>query len=229
MVRKKISKKTKTKLTKVKSKKTKKARKPTAKKLKFKKIEGVYATTQNVVVSADIHRDLPLEKLATKLERAEYNPEQFPGLILKMDVPKASALLFSSGKIICTGTKSIREARKAIDAIVKKLEAISLKVTGKPDIKVQNMVASGSVGGKLNLNEIVFKFENTEYEPEQFPGLVYKLPEDERLPGARITFLLFGTGKIVITGAKSEREIIESVYILRDQLIKGGELHKKKK
>jgi len=189
-----------------------------SKEVKLKEIKGVYATTQNVVVSANIHRDLPLEKLATKLERAEYNPEQFPGLILKMDVPKASALLFSSGKIICTGTKSMREARKAIDAIVKKLEAIGLKVTGKPDMEVQNMVASGSVGGKLNLNEIVFKFENTEYEPEQFPGLVYKLPD------SHITFLLFGTGKIVVTGAKSEKEIIESVYILRDQLRKGGEL-----
>jgi len=192
--------------------------KKVSKKVKPKEIPGVYATTQNVVVSANIHRDLPLEKLATKLERAEYNPEQFPGLILKMDVPKASALLFSSGKIICTGTKSMREARKAIEAIVKKLEAIGLKVTGKPDMEVQNMVASGSVGGKLNLNEIVFKFENTEYEPEQFPGLVYKLPD------SHITFLLFGTGKIVVTGAKSEKEIIESVYILRDQLRKGGEL-----
>jgi transcription initiation factor TFIID TATA-box-binding protein len=194
------------------------AKKVSSKKVKLKEIEGVYAKTQNVVVSANIHRDLPLEKLATKLERAEYNPEQFPGLILKMDVPKASALLFSSGKIICTGTKSMREARKAIEAIVKKLEAIGLKVTGKPDMEVQNMVASGSVGGKLNLNEIVFKFENTEYEPEQFPGLVYKLPD------SHITFLLFGTGKIVVTGAKSEKEIIESVYILRDQLRKGGEL-----
>jgi len=194
------------------------AKKVTAKKVKREKIKGVYAKTQNVVVSANIHRDLPLEKLATKLERAEYNPEQFPGLILKMDVPKASALLFSSGKIICTGTKSMHEARKAIEAIVKKLEAIGLKVTGTPDMEVQNMVASGSVGGKLNLNEIVFKFENTEYEPEQFPGLVYKLPD------SHITFLLFGTGKIVVTGAKSEKEIIESVYILRDQLKKGGEL-----
>ena len=183
-----------------------------------KKIKGVWTQTQNVVVSANIYRDLPLEKLATKLERVEYNPEQFPGLILKMDNPKASSLLFSSGKIICTGTKSINEARKAIAAIVKKLNSIGLRVTKKADIEIQNMVASGSVGAKLNLNEIVFKFENTEYEPEQFPGLVYKLPD------SHITFLLFGTGKIVITGAKSEKEIEESVYILRDQLKKGGEL-----
>ena len=190
----------------------------TIKTKKSKDRKGVYATTQNVVVSADIHRDLPLEKLATKLERAEYNPEQFPGLIFKNDIPKFSALLFSSGKIICTGTKSLRDAKIAIDVIIKKLNAISVKVTGEPEIKVQNMVASGSGGGKLNLNEIVFKFENTEYEPEQFPGLVYHLPE------SHITFLLFGTGKIVVTGAKSEKEIIESVYVLRDQLKKADEL-----
>ena len=83
----------------------------------LKKVRGkptVYTKTQNVVVSASIHRELPLERLAAKLERADYNPETFPGLILKLDVPKASALLFSSGKIICTGTKSLSEARTAI-------------------------------------------------------------------------------------------------------------------
>ena len=185
---------------------------------KAEKANGVYAKTENVVVSANIHRDLPLEKLASKLERAEYNPEQFPGLIYKSDVPKFSALLFSSGKIICTGTKSLKDAKAAIAVIIKRLGAISIKVTGEADIAVQNMVAAVSVGGKLNLNEIVFKFENTEYEPEQFPGLVYHLPD------SHITFLLFGTGKIVVTGAKSEKEIIESVYVLRDQLKKAGEL-----
>lgn len=188
------------------------------KKPKFKKNPKVYTKTQNVVVSATLNRELPLERLAAKLERADYNPETFPGLILKLDVPKASALLFSSGKVICTGTKSLREARTAIDVIIKKLGAIGIKVKGDTGIEVQNMVASGDVGGKLNLNEIIFKFENTEYDPEQFPGLVYKLPN------SHITFLLFGTGKIVITGAKSEKEIVESVYILRDQLIKAGEL-----
>ncbi|MEK6807396.1 MAG: TATA-box-binding protein [Nanoarchaeota archaeon] len=188
------------------------------KKTSKKEIKGVYAKTENVVVSANIHRDLPLEKLASKLERAEYNPEQFPGLIYKSDVPKFSALLFSSGKIICTGTKSLKDAKAAIAVIIKRLGAISIKVTGEAEIAVQNMVAAGSVGGKLNLNEIVFKFENTEYEPEQFPGLVYHLPD------SHITFLLFGTGKIVVTGARSEKEIIESVYVLRDQLKKAGEL-----
>ena len=84
------------------------------------------------------------------------------------------------------------------------------------------MVASGSVGGRLNLNEIVFLFDNTEYEPEQFPGLVYKLKGEDQLQN--ITFLLFGTGKIVIAGAKSEKQIKDSVKFLRKQLIDVGEL-----
>jgi transcription initiation factor TFIID TATA-box-binding protein len=193
------------------------------KKSKFKGPDGkVWSETQNVVVSASIDTDLPLERLATKLDRAEYNPEQFPGLIFKIDNPTASSLLFSSGKIICTGTKSIAEAKRALVRIVEELQKVDIDVTKAKDIVVQNMVASGSVGGKLNLNEIVFKFENTEYEPEQFPGLVYKLKGQSML--ANITFLLFGTGKIVITGAKSEQEIKDSVLLLREQLIGEGEL-----
>jgi len=194
------------------------------KKSKFKGPDGkVWSETQNVVVSASIDSELPLERLATKLERAEYNPEQFPGLIFKIENPRASSLLFSSGKIICTGTKSVTEAKKAIKRIIEELQNVDIDVHKAQDIEVQNMVASGSVGGKLNLNEIVFKFDNTEYEPEQFPGLVYKLVGQPVL--ANITFLLFGTGKIVITGAKSEQEIKDSVLLLRKQLIKSGELN----
>ena len=195
-------------------------------KKKYKGPDGkVWSKTQNVVVSANIHRDLPLEKLAVSLDRAEYNPEQFPGLIFKISDPEASSLLFSSGKIICTGTKSIKEAKRAIDRLIEELGKVGIKVKGRPDIEVQNMVASGSVGGNLNLNEIIFKFDNTEYEPEQFPGLVYKLTDSPVL--SNITFLLFGTGKIVITGARSEKEIKDSVLLLRKQLIDAKLLNEK--
>ncbi len=196
------------------------------KKSKYKGPDGkVWSKTENVVVSASINRDLPLEKLAIGLDRAEYNPEQFPGLIFKISNPEASSLLFSSGKIICTGTKSIDEAKRAIKRIVEELGKIGIQVEVNPQIEVQNMVASGSVGGNLNLNEIVFEFENTEYEPEQFPGLVYKLIDSPVL--SNITFLLFGTGKIVITGAKSEKEIKDAVKLLRDQLIESALLDEK--
>jgi len=187
----------------------------------------VWSKTQNVVVSANIFAKLPLEKLAVLLDNSDYTPETFPGLIYKVEdealsFNKASYLLFSSGRVICTGTKSIRDARAAVKHVIDDLKDVGIEITKKPEIKVQNMVASGSVGGRLNLNEIVFEFENTEYEPEQFPGLVYKLKGEEVLQN--ITFLLFGTGKIVITGAKSEKEIKESVKYLREQLIDIGEL-----
>ncbi len=187
----------------------------------------VWSKIQNVVVSANIFANLPLEKLAVILDNSDYTPETFPGLIYKVEdeelsFKKASFLLFSSGRIICAGTKSIKAARDAVKHVVEDLKDVGIEITKKPKITVQNMVASGSVGGKLNLNEIVFLFDNTEYEPEQFPGLVYKLKGEEQLQN--ITFLLFGTGKIVIAGAKSEREIKDSVKFLRAQLIDVGEL-----
>ena len=95
---------------------------------------------------------------------------------------------------------------------------MKIKVKGKPDVRVTNMVASGALGGVLNLNKLLFALEDTEYEPEQFPGLVY------HLPGSSITFLLFSTGKIVVAGAKNSREINESLKDLVAQLKKKGEL-----
>jgi transcription initiation factor TFIID TATA-box-binding protein len=187
----------------------------------------VWSKVQNVVVSANIFAKLPLEKLAVILENSDYTPETFPGLIYKvkddeLSFKKASFLLFSSGRIICAGTKSVKAAKDAVKHVVEDLKNVGIKITKKPKIVVQNMVASGSVGGRLNLNEIVFLFDNTEYEPEQFPGLVYKLKGEDVLQN--ITFLLFGTGKIVIAGAKTHKQIKDSVKFLRAQLIDVGEL-----
>lgn len=159
---------------------------------------------QNVVASASLHHDIPLEKVTMTLPNTEYNPEQFPGLVLRLAKGK-TALIFSSGKIVCTGAKSEAEVGEAVRMIIKELKKVRIHIKKKPDITIQNMVASGDIGMKLNLNTLAFKFENAEYEPEQFPGLVYKVPN------SHITFLLFGTGKIVCTGAKNEKEIKDAV------------------
>ena len=92
--------------------------------------------------------------------------------------------------------------------IIKNLQKISIKIKIKPQISVQNMVASGNIKMDLNLNELALKLENTEYEPEQFPGLVFKLK------GTHATFLLFSNGKIVCTGTKSEVKLREAVALL---------------
>ncbi len=168
----------------------------------------------NIVVSSSLEHDIPLEKMAATLSNTEYNPEQFPGLVIRIKEPKTSALIFSSGKIVCTGARSMDKVREAIKKIIKSLEKINVKITIEPEIKIQNIVASGSVGMDLNLNTLAMKLDNTEYEPEQFPGLVYKLPD------AKATFLLFSNGKIVCTGTKSEDEVHKVVEKLVENLKK---------
>ena len=168
----------------------------------------------NIVVSTSLEHDIPLEKMAATLSNTEYNPEQFPGLVIRIKEPKTSALIFSSGKVVCTGARTLDKVEESIKKIIKSLEKINIKITVKPEIKVQNIVASGSVGMDLNLNTLAMKLENTEYEPEQFPGLVYKLRINAAKP-FNSTFLLFSNGKIVCTGTKSEKE----VHIALDKLI----------
>jgi len=168
----------------------------------------------NIVVSTSLMHDIPLEKMAATLSNTEYNPEQFPGLVIRIKEPKTSALIFSSGKVVCTGARSMDKVEESIKKIIKSLEKINVKITIKPEIKIQNIVASGSVGMDLNLNTLAMKLENTEYEPEQFPGLVYKLA------AAKATFLLFSNGKVVCTGTKSEKEVHAALDKLIENLKK---------
>jgi len=108
----------------------------------------------------------------------------------------------------------VEVTKESIKKIIKSLEKIGIKVTIKPEIKIQNIVASGNIGKDLNLNILAMKLPNTEYEPEQFPGLVYKLAE------AKATFLLFSNGKIVCTGTKSEKEVKDALDKLIEHLKK---------
>jgi transcription initiation factor TFIID TATA-box-binding protein len=155
----------------------------------------------NIVVSTSLEHDIPLEKMAATLSNTEYNPEQFPGLVIRIKDPKTSALIFSSGKVVCTGARSMEKVHESIERIIESLKKIGIKITVTPKINIQNIVASGNIGMDLNLNVLAMKLDNTEYEPEQFPGLVYKLME------AKATFLLFSNGKVVCTGTKSEAEV----------------------
>ncbi len=165
---------------------------------------------QNIVATASLGKEVSLVKLARSEANTEYNPEQFPGLVLRIKKPKSAILVFSSGNLVCTGTKSIAQVKEVINNVIKILRKIGVKVTEKPKINVQNIVASGSVNLTLNLNLLALELENTEYEPEQFPGLVYKLGE----PNA--TFLLFSNGKLVCTGTRNKQEL----ELAREKLLK---------
>ena len=167
---------------------------------------------QNIVATASLGKKVSLTKLAKMRSNTEYNPEQFPGLVLRVKKPKSAVLVFSSGNLVCTGTKSTVQVREVIQQVIKQLTKIGVRVTDKPKITVQNIVASGSIELNLNLNLLALELENTEYEPEQFPGLVYKLEE----PTA--TFLLFSNGKLVCTGTKNRAQLEDSMRQLNKNI-----------
>ena len=151
--------------------------------------------------------------MTVKLDYENISGKDYPGLVIRIKEPKTSALIFSSGKIVCTGARTLEEVRASIRKIMKSLEKINVKIKAEPEIHVQNIVASGAVGMDLNLNFLAMKLDNTEYEPEQFPGLVYKMPE------AKATFLLFSNGKVVCTGTKSEEQLHQVLDKLQDTLV----------
>ncbi|MCK5233285.1 MAG: TATA-box-binding protein, partial [Candidatus Aenigmarchaeota archaeon] len=96
--------------------------------------------------------------------------------------------------------------------LVERIKELGIEINKVNDIKIQNIVASAYVGTELNLNQIAFELEGTEYEPEQFPGLVY------RLDYPKTVFLLFSSGKVICTGGKSEKDIENSVIELKKNL-----------
>ncbi len=167
---------------------------------------------QNIVASVDLKTDLDLARLSDELEGAEYNPDSFPALIVKIKSPKVSFLVFRNGKVNCTGAKSIQMARRGVSELIRRLESLGIQIKAAPEIVVTNVVATVDLGATLNLDEIALNIENIEYEPEQFPGLVYK-PY-----GSNISVLVFGTGKLVLAGMKHASDADEIVSGLMERL-----------
>ncbi len=132
---------------------------------------------ENIVASTSFAEKLDLDMISQSLEETEYEPEQFPGLVYRLKNPKTATLLFRSGKANCTGAKNIEDVRKTIDIISEKLKKLEVDVYKDLDIVIQNIVAISDLCGELNLNEVAMGLglENIEYEPEQFPGLVYRI------------------------------------------------------
>jgi len=173
---------------------------------------------ENVVASTSLGVELDLPAIVLALDGAEYDPERFPGLIYRLKEPKTATLLFRSGKAVCTGGKSLEQVELAISKVVKKIEAAGIVVKGKPEIVVQNIVASSDLGAKINLNSIAISIglEKVEYEPEQFPGLVY------RLDSPKVVVLLFGSGKLVCTGARKPEDVETAVDKITQELGAAG-------
>ncbi len=171
-----------------------------------------FINIENVVASATLKQRIDLNAIVRVFPGVEYRPEQFPGLVYRLKKPKTATLIFSSGKMVCTGSKSERQARKAVLKVVDELKKDGIVIIGRPEIVIQNIVASCGLGGRIDLEKAVFGLTKTMYEPEQFPGLIYRMDEP------KVVILVFASGKLVCTGAKKEIQVYIAVKKLQETL-----------
>jgi transcription initiation factor TFIID TATA-box-binding protein len=171
-------------------------------------------TVENVVASTGIDQELDLQRVAMDLDGADYDPEQFPGLVYRTQEPESAALVFRSGKIVCTGANSVDAVHESLDIVFGELRDLDIPVGDDPEVTVQNIVTSADLGEDLNLNAIAIGLglEHIEYEPEQFPGLVYRIDDPD------VVALLFGSGKLVITGGTDPSDAAAAVDVITAQL-----------
>jgi transcription initiation factor TFIID TATA-box-binding protein len=166
----------------------------------------------NVVASATIEQKLDLKDITKKFPDVEYHPEQFPGAVFRLAKPKTATLLFSTGKMVCTGSKSSDMAKKAIDTVVEKLRKGKIKIKKDAIVSIQNIVSSINLRGKVNLEQAARTLPRSMYEPEQFPGLIHRMLDPKTV------ILIFASGKLVCVGAKLEKEIHRSVNQIHNLL-----------
>jgi len=171
-----------------------------------------FINIENVVATATLHQNIDLNSIVRIFPGVEYRPEQFPGLVYHLRKPKATTLIFSSGKMVCTGAKSERQAHKAVMKDVDELKRNGIVILSKPEIQVQNIVASAGLGGHIDLEKVTYSLKRTMYEPEQFPGLIYRMEDP------KVVILIFTSGKLVCTGAKKETEVHRAVTKLQESL-----------
>lgn len=167
----------------------------------------------NLVASANLHATLDLYNLAVTIPNIEYEPEQFPGAILKLKEPKVSMLLFKNGKVICSGASSEKDISLAVYKASKLINEIQkdVKIQKNVEYNVVNLVATANLNMTLDLFKTAMQLDNVEYEPEQFPGAILRITEP------KLTLLLFKNGKLICAGAKREE-------FLRKGLRKAAEL-----
>lgn len=179
---------------------------------------------ENVVASASLGVELDLRSIALTLDGAEYEPDRFPGLIYRLRQPKTAMLLFQSGKVVCTGGKSWRQVDETLRTVSELIRRGGQKIPTDPKIQVQNIVATADLQSEINLTSVAITLglDRVEYEPEQFPGLVC------RLKTPRVVVLLFGSGRLVCTGARRPSDVQLAVQSIKEELQASGLLRRER-
>lgn len=171
---------------------------------------------ENVVTSASINQRVDLNQIVKNFVDVEYHPDRFPGLVFRLKSPKTATLVFSSGKMVCTGAKSEEQSRKAVAEVVRRLRKGGIPIKNEAEVVIQNIVASANLGGRIHLEEAARQLPKSMYEPEQFPGLIHRMPDPKTV------ILLFASGKLVCTGARKEGDVYRAVNNLHVMLEEKG-------
>lgn len=165
---------------------------------------GIVPQLQNIVSTVNLGCPLDLKKIALHARNAEYNPKRFAAVIMRIRDPRTTALIFSSGKMVCTGAKSEEHSRLAARKYARIIQKLGFPAKFK-DFKIQNMVGSCDVKFPIRLEGLMFSHSQfSSYEPELFPGLIYRMLQP------KIVLLIFVSGKVVLTGAKVREDIHEA-------------------
>jgi transcription initiation factor TFIID TATA-box-binding protein len=169
---------------------------------------------ENIVASGIIAESIDLVEFSNKVENCELNKKRFPGAVYRIADPKIAALIFSSGKVVLTGIRNNKALTDGLAIIIKSLKEAGIKPLKEPKVAITNMVCSYDLGRYINLNKIVITLnvENIEYEPEQFPGLVYRIKDP------RIVVLIFSSGKIILTGGRNIEDVKRGLDVLEQKL-----------
>ena len=171
-------------------------------------LEDLDVSVENVVATGSLDQKLDLIAIMKVFRNVEYRPKKFPGLVFRLKRPKTATLIFSTGKMVCTGAKSEMLSRSAIKKVVKELKDNGIIILGKPTIVIQNIVATANLHGKIDLEMAADIMDNVMYEPEQFPGLIYRMADP------KVVILIFASGKLVCTGGKSAEMVDVAVVKL---------------
>jgi len=181
----------------------------------MKKSESSVLKIENIVASGSVAEAIDLEYISNNITDCVLDTRRFPGAVYHMQNPKSAALIFESGRIVITGVRRSEDMAVALQKLLNTLKSAKITCHDNPHVAVKNIVCSYNLGNPCNLNRIMIVLmdsENIEYEPEVFPGLVCRISDP------KIVFLLFSSGKIIITGGTNMDDIEKGVEILKKKL-----------
>ncbi|KAL0709108.1 hypothetical protein Bca4012_016086 [Brassica carinata] len=184
---------------------------------------GIVPTLQNIVSTVNLDCKLDLKAIALQARNAEYNPKRFAAVIMRIREPKTTALIFASGRMVCTGAKTEDSSKLAARKYARIIQKLGFQAKFK-DFKIQNIVASCDVKFPIRLEGLAcYHHAFACYEPEIFPGLIYRIRAKKETKGAKVVLLIFVSGKIVITGSKKREDTykaFENIYPVLTQFQK---------